>query len=151
MKFDYNEYYKILFISSICIIIFSLIFFLINTIILAKNIFSIKFDKKLFYCFVSCIILIFLFTLGFFPFRHGVYLVSEKEYEKIEGFGEINNFKKAYGNNKYVFNGENVFAYYIFIENEKYYIMHKGNLQIGDKVKFEYLPKSRIIISIYEE
>ena len=57
---------------------------------------------------------------------------------------------KAYGNNKYVYNNKAVFAQYIIIDGEKFYIMYTGDLEIGDEVTFEYLPKSRIILNIYK-
>lgn len=83
--------------------------------------------------------------------QHGVHLVKEKEVDKMECEGIVTDFKKTYGNNKYVYNGKNTFAYYIFIDDEKYYIMHTGDLEIGDKVVFKYLPKSRVILSIKEK
>ena len=40
------------------------------------------------------------------------------------------------------------FAYYIYIEGQEYYIMCIGDIKIGDKVEVEYLPKSKVILSI---
>lgn len=151
MKFDYNEYYKILFIASICIMLFSTIAILVDTIIFVKNSTQFKFDKNLLRYIIGVALLIFFFSIGFSPFRHGVHLVKEKEIDKIQCVGEITDFKKVYGNNKYVYNGQNTFAYYVFIDNEKYYIMYTGDLKIGDVVAFEYLPKSRIILNIEEK
>lgn len=148
MKFDYNEYYKILLIASTCIILFSIIAILVSTIVYRKNIFSVKFDTKLLKYIVSIAVLVFFFSIGVLPFRHGIYLINEKESDKIECTGEITGFEKVYGNNKYVYNEKSTFAYYVFIDNEKYYIMHTGDLKVGDTVEFEYLPKSRIILSI---
>lgn len=80
-----------------------------------------------------------------------MHLPSEKETDKIVCYGEVHSFEKTYGINKYTYNGENSFAYYIFIDDEKYYIMHIGDIKVGDKVEFEYLPKSKIILSIYQK
>ena len=148
MEFDYMEYYKVLLIASTCIMLFSIIAILISTVVYRKSIFPIKFDARLLRYFISVAVLVFFFTVGVLPFRHGVYLIYEKESEKIECAGEITEFKKVYGNNKYVYNGKSTFAYYVFIDNEKYYIMHTSDLKVGDAVEFEYLPKSRVILSI---
>ncbi len=148
MEFDYNEYFKILFLGSVCIMAFSIIAIVVGTILFIKGNNFIKFDKRALGYFSSIIVLIFLFSLGFSPFRHGMHLIGEKETDKIVCVGEVNSFKKVYGNNKYVYNGENTFAYYIFIDEQKYYIMNTGDIEIGDKVEFEYLPKSRIVLSI---
>ena len=150
MRFDYNEYYKILLIASICIMLLSLIIITVQSILFFKN---NTFQKKrqAFIGHLSSVALsILLFTIGLLPFRHGIYLFKEKENDKIECFGEINSFEKAYGNNKYVYNNKTVFAQYIIIDGEKFYIMYTGDLEIGDEVTFEYLPKSRIILSIYK-
>ena len=50
--------------------------------------------------------------------------------------------------NDYKLENINTCGYYINISNEKYYIMYTGELEIGDKVEFEYLPNSKIILSI---
>ena len=80
-----------------------------------------------------------------------MYLLNEKETDKISCSGEVHSFEKTYGLNKYTYNGENSFAYYISIDGEKYYIMHTGDIEVGDEVEFEYLPKSKIILSIYQK
>ena len=37
---------------------------------------------------------------------------------------------------------------HVHIGNERYYIMSIGDLEVGDEVVFEYLPKSKIILAI---
>ncbi len=148
MKFDYNEYYKILFVASLCIMVASVIMLLISSCIFIHNKTITKTNTSLILYFVTVIILIYLFSTGLFPFRHGIHLIVEKEFDKVECVGEITNIKKSYGNNKYVYNGKNVFAYDIIVNNKEYYIMYLNDLKIGDKVGFEYLPKSRIILNI---
>ena len=148
MKFEYNDYYKVLVIASIVVMTFSLIGLLINLFLLIKNNGYIKFDKRIIRYLVSIILLAFLFSLGAVPFKHGRHLFIEKEEDKVVAFGEIDCLKKTYGINKYVYKDENSFAYYIYIEGQEYYIMDKGEFKIGDKVEFEYLPNSKIILSI---
>ena len=149
MKFNYDEYFIMLFIGAICIMLVALVAFVIDIVIIVKERAFIKFDKKTVGYITSFILLLFFFSLVFVPFKHGMYLLNEKETDKISCSGEVHSFEKTYGLNKYMYNGENSFAYYISIDGEKYYIMHTGDIEVGDKVEFEYLPKSKIILSIY--
>ena len=152
MKFSYDEYFNMLFIGAICIMLFALVAIVIDIIIIiVKRSTFVKFDKKIAGYITSFILSLFLFSLGLAPFKHGMYLLNEKETDKISCSGEVHSFEKTYGLNKYTYNGENSFAYYISIDGEKYYIMHTGDIEVGDKVEFEYLPKSKIILSIYQK
>ena len=149
MKFEYNDYYKVLVIASIVVMTFSLIGLLINLFLLIKNNGYIKFDKRIIKYLVSIVVLAFFFSLGAAPFKHGRHLITEKETDKINVIGEVDRIKKTYGINKYSYNNEvNSFAYYIYIEGQEYYIMYIGDIKIGDKVEVEYLPKSKVILSI---
>ena len=148
MKFEYNEYYRMLVIASICIMTFSLIGILINIILLIKNNGYKKFDKRIIKYLVSISVLTFLFSLGAAPFKHGRHLITEKETDKINVIGEVDCIKKTYGINKYSYNDVNSFARHISIDGEVYYIMYIGDIKIGDKVEVEYLPKSKVILSI---
>ena len=152
MIFEYNDYYKVLVIASILIMTFSLIGILINIILLIKNNGYIKFDKRKIRYLVSIILLAFLFSLGAVPFKHGRHLITEKETDKINVIGEVDFIKKTYGINKYSYNNDvNSFACHISIDGEVYYIMYIGDIKIGDKVEVEYLPKSKVILSINEK
>ena len=151
MKFEYNDYYKVLVIASIFIMTFSLIAILINIILLIKNNGYIKFDKRIIKYLVSIIVLAFFFSLGAAPFKHGRHLITEKETDKINVIGEVDRIKKTYGINKYSYNDVNSFARHISIDGEVYYIMYIGDIKIGDKVEVEYLPKSKVILSINEK
>ena len=146
MKFDYGEYYNILFVASVCIFLFALLTIIIYLFQFLKNI-PTKFNKKFVSYILGMFTSVFLVTIALFPMKHGVYLIREKESDKIAHQGTITAFKRTYGNNKYVYNGKNTFAQYIFIDGDKY----SGDLEIGDEVTFEYLPKSRIILSIEEK
>jgi hypothetical protein len=149
MKFEYNDYYKMLVIASIFIMTFSLIGILINIILLIKNNGYIKFDKRIIKYLVSIVVLAFFFSLGAAPFKHGRHLITEKETDKINVIGEVDRIKETYGINKYSYNNEvNSHAYYIYIEGQEYYILYIGDIKIGDIVGVEYLPKSKVILSI---
>jgi ferredoxin len=90
MKFEYNDYYKMLVIASIFIMTFSLIGILINIILLIKNNGYIKFDKRIIKYLVSIVVLAFFFSLGAAPFKHGRHLITEKETDKTEPSNCIN-------------------------------------------------------------
>lgn len=149
MKFDYDEYFKILFTASVCLIIVSVIAIVIATIVFLKNNRTIQFDSNLKGYIVQIIMFLFLLSIAIFPFKHGVHLVEEKENNKLEHVGVITDITRTYGNNKYFYDNKNVFASYVYIDNERYYIMYIGELKIGNKVKFEYLPKSKVILNVY--
>ena len=130
--------------------LFSLIIITVESISFFKN---NTFQKKrqAFIGHLSSVALsIMFFTIGLLPFKHGMYLLKEKENDKIESSGEVTGFERTYGNNKYMYNGKTVFAQYVLIDNEKFYIMCIEDLEVGDEVVFEYLPKSRIILNIYK-
>ena len=95
MKFEYNDYYKVLVIASIVVMTFSLVGLLINLFLLIKNNGYIKFDKRIIRYLVSIILLAFLFSLGAVPFKHGRHLFIEKEEDKVVAFGEIDCFKNG--------------------------------------------------------
>lgn len=148
MSFEYSEYYQVLFVAALCLMVVSIVAITIHTIIYFKKCTTLNPKKFPVAFFANIVILVFFFTLGAVPFAHGIYLPNEKETARVVACGEITRYYKAYGNNKYVYDGKTCFAYYVFINNEKYYIMYIGDLEVGDSVSFEYLPKSKIILNI---
>ena len=148
MSFEYSEYYKILFVAALCIMVVSIVAITIHTIIYFKKRTTLNPKKFPVVFLANIVILVFFFTLGAVPFARGIYLPNEKEAARVVACGEITRYYKAYGNNKYFNDGKNCFAHYVFINNEKYYIMDIGDLEVGDSVSFEYLPKSKIILNI---
>ena len=149
MVFDYNEYFKILFIGSLFILLIFSLLFVLTTIFLIKNDSIIKLDKKTISSIFSILISFFFIIMSVFSFRHGIHLIYEKENSKIQCTGEITNIRKTFGNNKYVYNGHTKFASYIVINNVEYYIICVDNIEIGDNVIIEYLPNSKVVLSIY--
>ena len=77
------------------------------------------------------------------------YNVGGGKYSRISSDELDNRMLKTYGINKYSYNNDvNSFARHISIDGEVYYIMYIGDIKIGDKVEVEYLPNSKIILSI---
>lgn len=147
MKFEYNQYFKMICIG--CLIMFSFFFFL--TIFEAISYFKKQFhkeDNKFSQYLLSVFIDIVFLYVSFCPLINGIHLISEKENDKVEAIGTINKITEAQGIDKYAYEGKTVFASYVYIDDEKYYIMYIGDFEEGDTVRFEYLPKSKVILSI---
>ena len=151
MDFHYSQYYKVLTIGSLFYIAFFMLAILISTIKFLTSYIKHSPDLNFGNYVCSQIVTIFIALIIAFPsFKHGVYLFSEKENQAIADVGTITDITRTYGNNKYSYGDvKNVFASYVYIDDEKYYIMYIGDFNIGDEVEFEYLPKSKIILSIY--
>lgn len=100
---------------------------------------------------VSHILVISFATFIVFPsFKHGIYLFVEKESDALINSGTITDITNTYGNNKFTYEDKHSIASsYVYIDGDKYYIMYIGDFDIGDEVEFEYLPKSKVILSIY--
>ena len=60
----------------------------------------------------------------------------------------ITDIQDTHGLNKFRHNDHVAFASYVYIDGEKFYIMCIEDYQIGDEVVIEYLPKSKIVLSI---
>lgn len=153
MQFSYQKYFYTLFWYSLAITVITIIFIIIGTcaiFVSAKdsrlNLMDV-FGKILFTA-----VSVFIAIQAIVPLaRHGIHLVREKEGDKIECSGIVTDIKEMSQKLKYSFDGHTSFGSYIFIDEERYYVMYTGSLQIGDKVLFEYLPKSKIILSLEEE
>ena len=105
--------------------------------------------------FLKTHIFVILFALFIVvpSFKHGMHLFTEKEQDAIGDVGAITKITRTYGNNKFTYEDKHsAFSSYVYIDGEKYYIMYIGDFNVGDEVEFEYLPKSKIILSInYKE
>ena len=147
MKFEYSQYFKMICIW--CLIIFAFFFFL--TISEAISFFkkqSHREEKKNSQYLVSVLINLVFLYVSFCPLINGIHLISEKENDKVEAIGTIDKITVAQGMNTYSYRGKGVAASYVYIDDKKYYIMYIGDFEEGDTVRFEYLPKSKVILSI---
>ena len=147
MLFDYQQYFKILCSGSLIIIALAIVLIAMDLLSYFKN-WPFKFHKNIPGTVLSMFVLLFLIIMFVFPLKHGIYLFDEKENDKVQGSGTITEIAETYGNNKYVHDNQNVFAAYVYIDGEQYYIMYIGDFEVGDEVVFEYLPKSKVILSI---
>ena len=150
MQFNFSQYYKLLSVGSLLIFGFAMLYVIISAGSFFTNNNITDAYKRFWQVLSSDVVIVVLalyITLP--PFKHGIHLFTEKEQDAINDVGTITKITRTYGNNKYSYGDEkNVYASYVYIDDEKYYIMYIGDFNIGDEVEFEYLPKSKIILSI---
>lgn len=77
-------------------------------------------------------------------------LMFEEEENREVLFGTISEISSVDTPPKFTYQGIPVTPKYITIDNEKYYIMYIGDFAEGDRVVIEFLPKSKIVLSIFE-
>lgn len=154
MNFDINEYYNGLLYSPSIFLIIGITIFVIG---LRNHYFPnfLKFRLFKFRIFrrenpVNLWQSIAVFCLFIIPFsiQSNIYLLFDNQGDVKTKIGYIEEIKFVRFQSKMYFEGELVHPNYITIEGEKYYIMYIGEFQTSDKVILEYLPKSKIIMSI---
>lgn len=153
MSFDYNVYWR----SNFAVPTFVLLFFLLCTIPLIKSFVSKVVKREpltkesiimLFMC-VCFTFLIFSFSINSLK-NGGIYLANEKESDAITQtciIEEISEPSRLYPYFKY----DHKYGSDITISGETYFAAETGNFKKGDSVIITYLPKSKVILSIYHE
>lgn len=151
MKFPFSQYYKVLTIGSLFYMAFFLLFVLLIMFSSFKRDGQIVTLKNVSKFLITHILVISFAIFMVVPsFKHGIYLFSENEQNVISDVGTINNITNTYGNNKFTYEDKHsTLSSYVYIDGERYYIMYIGDFNVGDEVEFEYLPKSKVILSIY--
>ena len=137
-----------LFLGPLIAIIIILILFVVETILFFKKNSSLGYSTSLKRYVASIIAFLFFLFVFLLPIKQGIHLINEKENDKVKTMGEITEIRKTYGLNKYTYEGHVTYASYVYIEDERYYIMNIGEYKVGDVVIIEYLPKSKIVLSI---
>ena len=150
MKFPFSQYYKVLTIGSLFYMAFFLLFVLLIMFSSFKRDGQIVTLKNVSKFLITHILVISFAIFMVVPsFKHGIYLFSENEQNVISDVGTINNITNTYGNNKFTYEDKHsTLSSYVYIDGERYYIMYIGDFNVGDEVEFEYLPKSKIVLSI---
>lgn len=153
MQYSYQRYFYTLFLYSLAILVLAIFFIAIGAYAIYVNAKATRINLMDFFGKILFIaVAVFIAIQGVIPLaRHGIHLIKEKEIDKIECSGTITDIKEMSQMHKYTFDGQTSFSSYIFIDGERYYVMYTGSLEIGDEVSFEYLPKSKIILSIDEK
>lgn len=156
MVFEYDAYWRNLCSVPVFGIVWSVIILLVGIIVLAYFAISKKKEKMV----ITLVTL--LLAIVFLPLNNrndiinlqngGIYLLEEKEDAAITGTGTIENIVepselfpqfKGYHNGKYKYGAD------ITIDGKIYLAIDSGDFDVGDRVIITYLPKSRVILSIY--
>lgn len=107
-----------------------------------------RFDKKSIINIIIFVVFVFGLVCNAIHLSYGYKIPLDKKEDAVIKEGEVLYISKAFGSPLYKLENINTRGYYINISNEKYYIMYTGELEIGDKVEFEYLPNSKVVLSI---
>ncbi len=150
MSFEYNEYYSKLFGVSLLaimiattILIFSIFIFVFYDRI--RKITKININRNKIFNFLPGLLL--LYVLGFSSINYRFLFDNKNNVYQTKGIiTEIINTKS---NPKFIFEGKQSTPKYIIIDDEKYYVMHIGEMKVGDEVIIKYLQKSKVILEIH--
>ena len=151
MSFDYEAYWR----SNFAVPVFVLLFFILWIIPLIKSFVSkvVKHEPLT----KESIIMLFIgvcFTFVMFSFsinslkNGGIYLINEKESDATTEtyiIEKIDEPSKLYPYFKY----DHKYGSDITINGETYFAVETGDFKEGDLVTITYLPKSKVILSIY--
>lgn len=151
MSFEYGTYLRSNAIIPICIlslVIIATILIIISTSVKINQKRATK-DEAL-TSFVICMGI----CLCFIPMNvrtlsnGGVYLLNESKNDVVSQTGVIEKIyepSKEYPNFKY----DHKYGADIFIDGEMYFMAEAGDFKAGDLVTITYLPKSKVVLSIY--
>lgn len=151
MSFDYEAYWQ----SNFAVPAFVLLFFIFWAIPLIKSFVSkvmkheslTKEFKTMLFIGVCFAFVMFSFSINSLK-NGGIYLMYEKEDDTITEtyvIDKINEPSELYPYFKY----NHKYGADITMNGEIYFAVEAGNFKEGDQVTITYLPKSKVILSIY--
>ncbi len=156
MIFEYDAYWRNICSVPLFGIVWSLFTLLVGII---AFICFIKLKKKKEIVITLVAVLLWIISLPFYNRNDiinlqngGIYLLEEKEDDVISKTGIIENIVepsemfpqfKGYHDGKYKYGAD------ITIGGEVYLAIDSGDFEVGDRVTITYLPKSKVILSIY--
>lgn len=150
MIFDYNVYFRQNCVIPIICLLFSfgLFFGQIFSLWKGRHIYSPK--DILLSIFFLCVAL-FLIIINIVPLaRGGVYLLVEKENDIIQVSGTVEETVEmdfATGA-KYRVDNNKGYGEAIIVNGRKYYLTTYGDIQVGDRVMLDVLPRSGFVLKI---
>lgn len=147
MKINYDYYYKNNFIIPLLLSIFLVIFMGLNIFMLLKKS-DIKSRSYYIFTILVSVLVIVMLTAQLY---RGFNLIVEKESDADVISGEITDIQLVYNSPRYSLNSEACHAVWLFIGDQRYYILDTDEISIGDKVQLTYLPRSRFVIEYYKE
>lgn len=160
MTFNYEYYKKEACTYPIVLIIFFGIIFIvcfINTLIafFNKKVTIANKLKLIFVFFLALSITSFSMIYSIGRLNYGKYLINETQDDALEFNGTIEKIEEVKNplahTYKYApieFNKDKMNAHLMTISGKTFYFMIKWNLEVGDKVKIIYLPKSTMVLEV---
>ena len=150
MPYDYNVYYRQNCILPLILLFFSSILFFLQIYSFRKERHTYSPKDILFSIFFLCVAL-FLMIANIVPLvRGGAYLLAEKEEDAIqvsgtvEGTIEIDFVTGA----KYRVENNDGNGEAIVVNGKKYYLTTYGDIQVGDYVVLDVLPRSGFVLKM---
>ncbi len=147
MTFSFDNYYRTLFVwPLINILVFG--FLLITLLYIAYiQLIRSKFSyKKLLIILVVGILMSYIFAQA--VQNSNLQIWKDKDSTPLVIEGVIDDVSKTNDTTKHNYNGEVVWGRVITIDNKEYYIATNGWFNEGDEVTIEYLPNSKVVVSI---
>lgn len=151
MTFEYNAYLRSNTIIPICILLAVAI---VTTWTIISTSVKLNQKKATKYEALRSFIICMGISLCFIPMNvqtlsnGGIHLVNERESDAVTQTFVIEKIyepSKEYPNFKY----DHKYGADIFIDGEMYFMAEAGDFKAGDLVTITYLPKSKVILSIY--
>ena len=163
MSFDYSEYYRHSQVNGSAVLFFSFFIFIIFRGLVKSSGYSIFafFTKEFWVAIKSCVKIIhiaaFLFALlmiisqSIYLCNGGLLLLTEQEADAIKITGEVEEIDDVWrdGYQYYVDEEGPYYGAKIEIDGTTYFMVHSGDLQVGDTVSVMVLPKSKMVLKIY--
>lgn len=150
MDFDYNNYrIDLLFGPLVSLLLAVLIILFIGRSIYLKKDLKIKMWR--FWILVSVAVTIggLIVYDASYTLKYGIHLIYEQEVDLVQNAGTIEDIQIS---DRLVVHSEiegKTSLKIVTIEGEKYLFVSVSDLNIGDNVIIEYLPKSRVVLEWY--
>lgn len=142
MTFSYNDYYYNLFVIPTILIIVSLV--LLVSVVISINKRS---RQRVIYSLSAIITISVLFFVGLYQLN--IDLMVEDSTSTEEASGDIVKISEVLFPPKFYYMGSRVRPMIIEVDENVYYILTIGDFTLGDHVTVEYLPNSKIVLSIH--
>ena len=147
MTFEYEHYITFLLKSPLAAVLFTslciLVFGFKPKLIFPK---TSGLVSNIIFRFLIVLMCLYGLYIESFSLKHGIYLVNEKEYMSVEYIGSIEEIEESEQVKGYIDGEGIVICKIVTIDGEEYVFMATGDLEVGDIVNVEYLPKSRVVL-----
>ncbi len=153
MKFNIKDYLGQLVILPISLLLMMIIITAYSIYDFIHNqhtiqlFFKMKKIFKIFIVIMGICIYTSMFSRIISCLRTGIPLFFERNAQTQVLTGTVEKTQKIWGH-LYKFTEYNSYAYFVTINNKKYYFMEKAGVKVGDNVEIVYLPKSKVVLEV---